>query len=255
MPLGSKTCFRLFIKLISAGERNPHGHPHPAVSRRLQAAGARVLRTGDSQDAAGDEVTRLVEKEGMTEIPPFDHAHVIAGQGTLGLEILEQCPGVASVLVPLSGGGLMGGVALALRSQRPDIRITGVSMRRGAAMHASLQAGHPVEVTESVSLADSLGGGIGRHNRYTFTLCRALMDRSVLLDEVWIYRGMRHLFEHHGLVVEGAGAVGAAALLAGAVAVKPPVVLVVSGRNVDGGLFLDLAAGRPVNLGEEEIGP
>src|SRR5690606_37409836 len=106
-----------------------------------------------------------------------------------GLEILEQCPEVADVLVPLSGGGLFAGVALGLKGQRPEIRAHGISMRCGAAMQASLAAGHPVEVEEGRSLADSLGGGIGLNNRYTFEMVRALADSIVLLDEPTIAAG------------------------------------------------------------------
>ncbi len=134
----------------------------------IRALGAALHIAGRSQDDAQKEVERLVADEGMAEIPPFDHAAVIAGQGTIGLEILEDWPEVDTVVVPLSGGGLIGGIALAVKSASPGIRVIGVSMERGAAMQASLMAGHPIEVEEQRSLADSLGGGIGLHNRHTF---------------------------------------------------------------------------------------
>jgi len=221
----------------------------------VQAEGARVVRAGRSQDEAAAEVARLVREEGMSEIPPFDHPHVIAGQGTIGLEILEQCPRLASLVVPLSGGGLIGGIALAVKALAPAVRVVGVSMRRGAAMHDSLVAGHPVEVEEQPSLADSLGGGIGTRNRYTFALCRALVDEVALLDETAIYGGMRHHFVHQGLVVEGGGAVAAGALLAGVVQAPSPAVLVVSGRNVDPAQFLRVAAGEPVTVDGHTVAP
>ncbi len=223
--------------------------------KAVEALGARVLRVGDSQDEAGEQVARLVRDQGMTEIPPFDHPHVIAGQGTIGLEVLEQCPDVRTLVVPVSGGGLAGGIALAAKSVDPAVAVVGVSMDRGAAMHASLAAGHPVDVTEVASLADSLGGGIGLDNRHTFDLCRRLLDRVVLLDEAAIYRGMRHLFAHQGLVTEGGAAVGAAALLAGTLALDGPAALIVSGRNVDPEQFLRVARGEPVQLGDLEVGP
>lgn len=220
----------------------------------IEALGGEVRRVGDSQDDAQVEVNRLARDEGMTEIPPFDHADVIAGQGTIGLELLDQVPDLASAVVPLSGGGLIAGIALALKSVRPEIRVIGVSMERGAAMHESLRAGHPVEVREYPSLADSLGGGIGVRNRWTFDLCRRLVDDTVLLSEAEIYRGMRYLFEEARLVTEGGAAVGPAALLADKLELPAgPCAMVISGNNVDAAMFLDVAAGRPVRLGDAEI--
>lgn len=199
----------------------------------IQELGADVVIVGHSQDDAQREAERIACEQGAVFIPAFDHADIIAGQGSLGLEILEQCPEVADVLVPLSGGGLFAGVALGLKGQRPEIRAHGISMRCGAAMQASLAAGHPVEVEEGQSLADSLGGGIGLNNRYTFALVRALADSIVLLDEPAIAAGMRHAYHRERLVLEGAAAVGIAALLEGALAPRGPVVVVISGRNVD----------------------
>lgn len=199
----------------------------------IQELGADVVIVGHSQDDAQREAERIAREQGAVFIPAFDHADIIAGQGSLGLEILEQCPEVADVLVPLSGGGLFAGVALGLKGQRPEIRAHGISMRCGAAMQASLAAGHPVEVEEGRSLADSLGGGIGLNNRYTFAMVRALADSIVLLDEPAIAAGMRHAYHRERLVLEGAAAVGIAALLEGALAPRGPVVVVISGRNVD----------------------
>ncbi|MGV6873514.1 hydroxyectoine utilization dehydratase EutB [Pseudochelatococcus sp. B33] len=199
----------------------------------VRELGAEVRIIGASQDEAMREVARLVHEEGLTVVPPFDHADVIAGQGTAGLEIAEAMPDVATVLVPLSGGGLAAGVAAAVRHRRPQATIVGVSMRRGAAMAASLKAGHPVEVREEETLADSLGGGIGLDNRYTFALCRDLLDDVVLLDEDEIAAGIRHAFHDEGEIVEGAGGVGIAALLAGKVRPQGPTVVLLSGANID----------------------
>ncbi|TBU75493.1 MULTISPECIES: hydroxyectoine utilization dehydratase EutB [Phytopseudomonas] len=201
--------------------------------RAIRELGAEVVVTGRSQDDAQLEALRIAREQGATFIPPFDHPHVIAGQGSLGLEILEQCPDVCDVLVPLSGGGLFAGVALAIKGTSPAIRTHGISMRLGAAMHASLQAGHPIEVEELPTLADSLGGGIGLDNRYTFGLTRELCDQVHLLDEAAIARGIRHAYREELLVVEGAAAVGIAALLDGLIEPRGPVVVVVSGRNID----------------------
>ncbi|MFC0220219.1 hydroxyectoine utilization dehydratase EutB [Pseudochelatococcus lubricantis] len=202
----------------------------------VRALGADVRIVGRSQDEAMEEVARLARDEGLTPVPPFDHPDVIAGQGTAGLEIVEAMPDVATVLVPLSGGGLAAGVAAAVRFRRPEARVIGVSMRRGAAMHASLAAGHPVEVREEETLADSLGGGIGLDNRYTFALCRDLLDDVVLVDEDEIAAGIRHAFREEGETVEGAGAVGIAALLAGKVRPAGPTAVLLSGANIDAAL-------------------
>ncbi|MFD1379580.1 pyridoxal-phosphate dependent enzyme [Fodinicurvata halophila] len=125
----------------------------------IRALGAEVHITGRSQDEAEKEAMRL-EREGMTFISPFDHKDVIAGQGTLGLEMLEDMPEVKNVVVPLSGGGLLSGIALAIKARRPDVRLIGVTMSRGAAMYESLKAGHPVEVEEVESLADPWAAGL-----------------------------------------------------------------------------------------------
>ncbi|WP_457968162.1 hydroxyectoine utilization dehydratase EutB [Pseudomonas sp. R4-84] len=209
---------------------------HLVPSNKVQAIrdlGAEVCIVGQSQDDAQREAERIANEQGATFLPPFDHPAIIAGQGTLGLEILEQQPDVAQVLVPLSGGGLFAGVALALKSANPATQVHGISMARGAAMHASLAAGQPVDVEELSTLADSLGGGIGLDNRYTFAMTRQLIDDLHLLSEASIAHAIRHAYHHERLVLEGAAVVGIAALLDGLVEPRGPIVLVVSGRNVD----------------------
>jgi threonine dehydratase len=200
----------------------------------IQRLGATLRIAGDSQDDAQAECARLVAEEGYTEIPPFDHPDVIAGQGTIGLELLEDFPDLDTVIVPVSGGGLIAGIACAVKAASPGTRIVGVSMERGAAMQASLASGRPVEVTEEPSLADSLGGGIGLANRFTFALVRDLVDEIVLVPEAAIARAMRRLFLEEGLVTEGAGAIGVALLDEPHIArLGQRVAIVVSGRNVD----------------------
>ncbi|MDS0857168.1 hydroxyectoine utilization dehydratase EutB [Burkholderia pseudomultivorans] len=200
----------------------------------VAALGARVVIAGNSQDDAQLAARRMVRDEGYAYVPPFDDPRIIAGQATIGLEILEALPDAGTLVVPLSGGGLFGGVAYAAKAIRPAVATIGVSMARGAAMHASLEAGHPVEVDEQPTLADSLGGGIGLDNRYTFEMTRALADDVVLLDEAAIARGIAHAYRDERMVVEGAGAVGLAALLDQRIARRDgPVVVVVSGANID----------------------
>jgi threonine dehydratase len=195
--------------------------------------GADIRIVGESQDDAQVEVERLVSEEGMAMVPPFDDARVVAGQGTLGLEIAEEAPDLVTVLVPLSGGGLAAGVAAAIKGTLPAARVVGLSMTRGAAMHASLQAGAPVAVREEETLADSLGGGIGLDNRLTFAMCRELLDDVVLVSEEEIAAAIAHAYSQEREIVEGAGAVGIAALMAGKVRPAGPTVVLLSGRNID----------------------
>jgi threonine dehydratase len=206
--------------------------PENKVSE-IHRLGAEVRIVGYSQDEAQEEVNRLVAEKGMVMVPPFDHADVIAGQGTLGLEIMEQLPEAATVLVPLSGGGLAAGVAAAVKGMNPKAKVIGLTMQRGAAMKASLDAGHPVQVEELPSLADSLGGGIGLDNAMTFAMCRDLLDDVILLSEDEIAAGMRHAYAAEREIVEGAGAVGIAALLSGRIRSSGPVAAILSGRNID----------------------
>lgn len=230
-------------------------HLVPAVKlRAIEERGARVIRSGQSQDEAQSEADRRVDAEGLTDIPPFDHPDVIAGQATIGLELIADLASLDCVLVPLSGGGLAGGIALAVKALNPRVRVIGLSMDRGAAMAESLRAGRPVEVTEVASLADSLGGGIGRDNRLTYALCRDTLDDVILLTEDEIYRGMQSLFRDDRLVGEGAAAVAHAAVLAGKVRLSGNTAAIVSGRNVDMEQFSDVIAGRPVRLGELTVG-
>lgn len=221
----------------------------PAKVDGIRALGAEVRIVGRSQDDALAESQRLAREDNLAEISPFDNASVIAGQGTIGLEMLEDRPDLAAILVPLSGGGLAAGVALGAKAIKPDIKVIGVSMDRGAAMHASIRAGHPVEVEEVASLADSLGGGIGRDNRLSFPLCRALLDDVILVTEADIYRAMQALYYEDRMVAEGASVVGIAALLEGKLpAFGGTVGTIITGRNVDMRVFTDIVAGRDVDL-------
>jgi threonine dehydratase len=209
----------------------------------IQRLGAEIRIVGNSQDDAQLEVDRLVTKDGLVMIPPFDHPDVIAGQGTLGLEIVDAVPDVATVLVPLSGGGLAAGIAAAIKGRRPSARVIGLSMARGAAMKVSLDAGKPVPVEELPTLADSLGGGIGLDNRLTFALCRDLLDDVILLSEEEIAAGIAHAYAEEREIVEGAGAVGIAALLAGKIRSAGAIVAVLSGRNIDMALHRRIVCG------------
>jgi len=211
----------------------------------IRDLGADVRIIGKSQDDAQTEVRKLVTEQGMTEIPPFDHMDVIAGQGTIGLELMEDWSDIDTVLVPLSGGGLIAGVALAVKSVNFNIKVIGVSMERGAAMATSLQRGRPVEVAEEASLADSLGGGIGLENEYTLGVVQELVDDVILLNEVQIAAGMQFLYREHGLVTEGAGAVGIPVVQENLSSrLGENVAVIVSGRNVDLDIFRKVLDGE-----------
>lgn len=214
----------------------------------IRALGAEVRIVGRSQDDAQVEVDRLVAEEGKVMLPPFDHPDIIAGQGTLGLEILEALPAVETVLVPLSGGGLIAGIALVLKAADPDIRVIGVSMERGAAMIECQRAGRPVSVEELPTLADALGGGIGLDNRYTFRMVRDLVDDFVTVTEAEIAAAVRHAYWSEHQVVEGSGSVGIAALLAGKVRDAGVTLALVSGGNIDTRLHKRIIDGEDVDV-------
>lgn len=217
----------------------------------IKAQGAEVRIIGNSQDEAQLEVDRLIEEDGMTMLPPFDHRAIIAGQGTLGLELLEQIGDVTTVLVPLSGGGLISGVAAAMKAKRPGVRIIGVSMERGAAMHACLEAGKPIQVEELATLADSLGGGIGLDNQLTFAMTRDLVDDVVLVSETEIAAAIRHIYWQERQIVEGSGSVGVAAILAGKIKSSGPVAAILSGGNIDMKQHHRIISGEDVDVTQE----
>lgn len=211
----------------------------------IRELGAEIRIVGESQDEAEKEADRLVREESMVPVHPFDHPHIIAGQGVIGLELLEDLPNIDCVLVGLSGGGLVSGIAIALKSASPRVRVIGVSMERGPAMYHSIRAGKPIPVEEQRTLADSLGGGIGLDNRYTFTLVREYVDDIVLVNEEQIAAAMTHLYQTERIIAEGGGAVGVAALMHGLIAnPQGNIVCVISGGNVDNDLFARIVNGE-----------
>jgi len=207
----------------------------------IQKLGAEVAVRGSTYEEASKEAHRLVEKEGMEMIHPYNDPLVIAGQGTVGLELLEEFPDLDTVVIPLSGGGLLGGTAFALKSADPGIHVVGVSMEKGAAMVESLRAGRVVEIVEEPTLAHALAGDIYPCN-YTFPLVQKTIDETVLVSEEEIAAAMAFALEKHHLVVEGGGAVGIAALMSGKVKhLGKHVAVVISGGNVDMSVLLRIA--------------
>ncbi|GAB4073034.1 hydroxyectoine utilization dehydratase EutB [Barrientosiimonas marina] len=199
----------------------------------LKRFGAQIEMSGNSQDDAENRGYQLAKEHGLTLIHPFDDGLVIAGQGTIGLEILEEMPEVDTVIGGLSGGGLHAGLGVALKTADPNIRITGISTIRGPAMYESIKQGEPVTVTEQNTLADSLLGGIGRDNHYTMAMVKQYVDDILLLDDDSIARGMVFMLEQERMVVEGAAASGIGAILDNRVQLGSHAVVVVSGCNVD----------------------
>jgi threonine dehydratase len=211
----------------------------------MQRLGAEVVIHGHSYDEAMAQAARLQAEQGLTWVDPFDDPLVIAGQGTIGLELLEDLPDIDSAIVPLSGGGLISGVALALKTADPRIRVVGVSMERAPVMFHSLRAGKPIEMEEQPTIADALAGGIYLDNRHTFRLVRRYVDETLLVSEGEIAAGMAFALEQHHLVVEGGGAVAIAALLHRRIgALGRNVALVISGGNVDSALLASVIQGE-----------
>ncbi|MFH1765919.1 MAG: threonine/serine dehydratase, partial [Gemmatimonadota bacterium] len=185
----------------------------PVKLSGMNRAGARVILAGDSYDEAEARAMALAEEEGRAFVQPFDDPWVAAGQGTLGLELLEQVPGLDTLFIPLSGGGLAGGVAYAVKELHPEIRIVAVSAANARVMYESLRVGKPVSMEEEETLAEALSGGIGLTNRYSLPLVRELVDEHILVGEDEIRAAMLYAAGSLNLLLEGGGAVALAALL------------------------------------------
>jgi threonine dehydratase len=190
------------------------GWVDPGKLSSMKRAGARVVLVGDTYDEAEAEALSAAEAEGRAFVEPFDDPLVIAGQGTLGLELLDQVPELSTVLIPLSGGGLAGGVAYALKEASPDLHVVAVSAANARVMYESLKAGEPLRMEEEETLAEALSGGIGVTNRFTLPLIRELVDDHVLVSEEDIRNAMLFAAGYMNLLREGGGAVALAAVLA-----------------------------------------
>lgn len=208
----------------------PEGAPLPKVEA-TRAYGADVVLTGHTVDVALEAAREHADRTGAVFIHPFDHPDVVAGQGTIGLEVLEQLPEAATIVVPVGGGGLAAGIALAVKSLRPGITVIGVQAERAAAYPESLAAGHPVMVEPNSTMADGIA--VGRPGELPFELIHYLVDRVVTVSEESLSRALLLCLERSKLLVEPAGVAGVAALLDQPHAFEPPVVAVVSGGNID----------------------
>ena len=174
----------------------------------IKKLGATVKIIGNTSDEAEVEAKNYVNKTQKIMVHPFDDPHVIAGQGTIGIEMLEQFPDLDTVVVPTSGGGLIGGIAIAIKYYKPKTKVIAVSMKNGASMYQSLKKGYPIDVIERKTLADSLGGSIGLNNKYTFNILQNYIDDFVIINEKQIASGIKYNFQEHKLVTEGAAATG-----------------------------------------------
>ncbi|MFC1499644.1 threonine/serine dehydratase [Candidatus Zixiibacteriota bacterium] len=210
----------------------------------MRKHGAETVLHGSTYDEAEIRSFEIEKDEGLTYVHAFDDPHVISGQGTIALELLEQLPSVRTVVVPLSGGGLLAGITLALKKHDPSIEVIGVSAERARVMHESILAGRPMEFPEEETVASALSGGIGLENSYTFNLVRDLVDHRLLVDETAVLEAMVYAARDEKIVVEGGGAVGIAALLTGQVkSLEGDVAVVVSGGNVDPALLAKVLSG------------
>lgn len=213
--------------------------PHAPLSKiaGCRSHGARVIEGPDTVDECVARARERARDAGMAFVHPFDDPDVVAGQGTVGLELLEQVTDLAQVVVPLGGGGLAAGTAIAVKSARPQARVVAVQAAQVAAYPPSLEAGHPVEVPARPTIADGIA--LRKPGEVTFPLVARWVDEVVTVGEDDIAEAMVLLLERARLVVEGAGAVGVAALLTGAV--KPAAggrtCVVLSGGNADAGLL------------------
>jgi len=210
----------------------------------MERYGARVVAAGTTFDDAEVQALEVCAREHRIYISAFDDPLVIAGQGTIGLELLEQCPDLTTVVVPMSGGGLVSGIGLAVREQGVDV--VAVSASAARVMYESVRAGRVVVRDEEPTLASALAGGIGRPNRYSLDLVRRVVDHHYLVGEPALATGMALAARAHRLVVEGGGAAGLAAVLDGwRPARKGTVAVVVSGGNIDPSTWLETVAAVP----------
>ncbi|MFY0570827.1 threonine ammonia-lyase [Archangium lansingense] len=200
---------------------------------RTRSYGAKVVLHGANFDEAYAEALRIQDRENRVFIHPFNDPLVIAGQGTIGLELLEQCPYMDMVVVPIGGGGLISGVACALKETNPRIKVIGVQAAAIASMKASVDAGKLVELPAGTTIADGIA--VKRPGEYTYEMIRRYVDDIVTVDEEEIANAILLLLEREKSVVEGAGAVGLAALINGKIpsARGRKVVLLISGGNID----------------------
>jgi threonine dehydratase len=208
----------------------PEGAPLPKIEA-TRSYGADIIMCGQTVDDALAEAHSYASERGAVFIHPFDHPDVVAGQGTVGLEIAADCPGVDLVVVPVGGGGLAAGVAVAVKGLDPEIRVVGVQAEAVAPYPGSLAAGHPMSIRATPTMADGIA--VSRPGDIPFAILSGFAERVVTVSEEGLSRGLLLCLERAKQVVEPAGAAGVAAVLEHARDFTPPVVVVLSGGNID----------------------
>ncbi|MCW3010259.1 MAG: threonine ammonia-lyase [Solirubrobacterales bacterium] len=217
------------------------------------ALGATVHLHGATVDECLVAAHERAAASGLAFVHPFDDPDVVAGQGTLGLELLEDLPELATVVVPVGGGGLVSGIAIAVKSARPDVRVVGVQIATTSSFAPSLAAGHPVLVPSALTIADGIA--VKRPGKLTLALVREWVDEVVVVGEDETAAAMAMLLDRGKLVVEGGGAVGVAALIGGQVAAarEGTTCVVLSGGNVDAGLLAVVARRHETEAGRRLV--
>ena len=232
---------------ISATVFMPTGAPLPKLAA-TRGYGADVILHGTTLDEALVEALAFADRTGAVLIHPFDHADIVAGQGTCGLEILEQVPDVKTIVCATGGGGLVAGIAVAVKALRPEVRIIGVQAEHAAAWPLSLAAGAPVALASMQTMADGIA--VGRPGPVPFAVVSNLVDEVHTVSEGGLSRAVVMLLERAKLVAEPAGAAAVAWLIESGMPLDGPVVAVISGGNIDPLLMLRIvrhgltAAGR-----------
>ena len=208
----------------------PEGAPLPKIAA-TRSYGAEVVLHGTRVEDALARATELAGEQGAVFIHPFEHPDVVAGQGTVGLEIVAQCPGVRTIVVPVGGGGLAAGIATAARGSDPSIRVVGVQAEAVAPFPASLAAGHPVPVDPAPTMADGIA--VASPGHLALGILAGLDAQVVTVSEEAMSRALLFCLERAKQLVEPAGAAGVAALLEDSRSAEPPVAVVLSGGNID----------------------
>ncbi|UCF44920.1 MAG: pyridoxal-phosphate dependent enzyme [Candidatus Bathyarchaeota archaeon] len=203
----------------------------------IRKYGADLVLFGETYDEAELKARELARKDGCAYVSPYNDELIIAGHGTIGLEIIEALPSVDTILVPLGGGGLISGISIAIKSNRPDVQVIGVQSKLSPVMYESLKAGKLVDIqmTEAKSIAEGLSGNVGR---ITFEVVQKYVERVMLVKEETLRHAIYLLWNYDKQVVEGSGAAAVAPLIENKILFKDKIIVsVVTGGNIDSDLF------------------
>lgn len=208
---------------------------------RIRSFGAELNQESPHYDDAQVAARAFAERTGATFVHAFSDRAVVAGQGTVGLEIVEDMPDVRNVVVPVGGGGLIGGIGIAIKSADPTIRVIGIQSTQTPSMYRAFEAGRLVECTIGPTMADGLAGAV---DEISFARARGVVDEMLLVDEAAIPAAIKALYRHDGIIAEGAAATPVAAIMAGVLKLDGPTVLVITGGNIDAERFGAILSGQ-----------